>query len=93
MPNNLIQPRPSLPPGSLAMKPNLSDGRQYAGANLNRQVRFDARRDRRDGSWGFLEFPRWLLWFNDACFAAVVDDDFECAAGSLVEAPFIDPWS
>jgi hypothetical protein len=67
---------------------NLSNARanQYAAINTSRQGKFEARKDRRDGDWGILEFPIWLLWLDAACYPSF-DDDFACPV-----MPVVDLW-
>lgn len=66
---------------------NMASGtfRNYAGANTDRQSRFEARTARRYGDWGILEIPAALLWFDEAL--AVLDDD-----NGFLGPPMIDIW-
>ena len=66
---------------------NLSNARanQLAAINTTRQGKFEARRNRREGDWGILDFPFWLLWLDAPCYAAF-DDDVACPV------PVIDLW-
>jgi hypothetical protein len=48
---------------------NISGGQfnSYAGVNVDRSSRFEARSARRWGDWGILEIPASFLWLDEAC--------------------------
>jgi hypothetical protein len=60
----------------------------YAGANTDRQRRFEARSARRWGDWGVLAVPPAVLWFDEIYAAAVIEEEL----GSPIP-PIIDLWT
>ena len=79
---NMGSTQPSRP--ATRQNPSSTRASLYAGVNTTRRSRFDARRDRRWGDWGILEFPTPLLWLDAACLAAV-DDVFECPLPGAID--------
>lgn len=71
--------------GSLGRDWGNTGGRynSLAGANTDRQTRFEARSARRWGDWGILEVPTAILWMDSLCVPLLGDPD-ECGGEVIV---------
>ena len=72
----------------------------YAGVNITRQDRSQARELRRWGDWSYLDVPTPVLWLDDpfvvSPFAPIVVSPFMVSpfAEAVVESPaFVDIWA